>query len=222
MNQNDPRYPLVLEQARVMVTRNFNMIPGVLFNKACELAQNQGKEASDVLELVGSNRRECMNCGEEVEEGIVIQCECIKGRCICELDSDEFEDDDHHWTCESCDCNSAGEEIAYENLPFSGPRYGGWPAAHGIVFWTTDWPMSNEYSPGIVAAAIDAGFLVYEPQEFDGHILAIDGGGYDFYESHWVPLYLALGLKWHENEEGWQEALKKRDRIKRQRLNTKE
>ena len=28
----------------------------------------------------------------------------------------------------------------------------------------------------------------------------IDGAGYDFYESHWIPLYKARGLQWHETE----------------------
>jgi len=36
-------------------------------------------------------------------------------------------------------------------------------------------------------------------REFDGHILlGVNGAGYDFYESHWEPLYRALGYKWHK------------------------
>jgi hypothetical protein len=36
-------------------------------------------------------------------------------------------------------------------------------------------------------------------REFDGRlVLGINGGGYDFYESHWIPLYLALGYQWHD------------------------
>lgn len=32
----------------------------------------------------------------------------------------------------------------------------------------------------------------------DGDVLlGINGAGYDFYESHWIPLYHALGLEWH-------------------------
>jgi hypothetical protein len=42
----------------------------------------------------------------------------------------------------------------------------------------------------------DTGILA---REFDGNILlGINGAGYDFYESHWTPLYLALGYKWHK------------------------
>jgi len=41
------------------------------------------------------------------------------------------------------------------------------------------------------------GFIVYETDEI-GVYLGINGAGYDFYEHHWVPLYLERGLKWHE------------------------
>jgi hypothetical protein len=35
--------------------------------------------------------------------------------------------------------------------------------------------------------------------EIDGYlVLGINGAGYDFYESHWIPLYEALGYQWHE------------------------
>ncbi len=36
----------------------------------------------------------------------------------------------------------------------------------------------------------------------DGEIvLGINGAGYDFWESHWTPLYDALGYNWHDKEE---------------------
>ena len=43
------------------------------------------------------------------------------------------------------------------------------------------------------------GFRIYESEEF-GYFFGIDGAGYDFYESHWIPLYKARGLQWHETE----------------------
>ena len=42
----------------------------------------------------------------------------------------------------------------------------------------------------------DCGFRIYESDEF-GYFFGIDGCGYDFYEAHWIPLYKARGLKWH-------------------------
>ena len=41
------------------------------------------------------------------------------------------------------------------------------------------------------------GFRIYEHEEF-GYFFGIDGAGYDFYEAHWIPLYKARGLKWHD------------------------
>ncbi len=41
----------------------------------------------------------------------------------------------------------------------------------------------------------DTGVLaVYFEDEL---LLGIHGAGYDFYEAHWTPLYLALGYSWH-------------------------
>lgn len=45
----------------------------------------------------------------------------------------------------------------------------------------------------------DCGFRIYESEEF-GFFFGIDGAGYDFYEAHWVPLYRARGLQWHDPE----------------------
>lgn len=43
----------------------------------------------------------------------------------------------------------------------------------------------------------DCGFRVFEHEEY-GIFFGIDGAGYDFYESHWTPLYKARGLHWHD------------------------
>lgn len=45
----------------------------------------------------------------------------------------------------------------------------------------------------------NCGFRIYEHDEY-GYFFGIDGAGYDFYESHWIPLYKARGLQWHEEE----------------------
>ncbi len=47
----------------------------------------------------------------------------------------------------------------------------------------------------------DCGFRIYEHVDY-GIYLGIDGGGYDFYEAHWIPLYKARGLQWHDEKEG--------------------
>jgi len=44
------------------------------------------------------------------------------------------------------------------------------------------------------------GFRIYE-QEDCKYIFGIDGAGYDFYDEHWIPLYKARGLQWHDKKD---------------------
>lgn len=41
---------------------------------------------------------------------------------------------------------------------------------------------------------------IYHSEEF-GYFFGIDGAGYSFYESHWIPLYKAIGFHWHDDTE---------------------
>lgn len=47
----------------------------------------------------------------------------------------------------------------------------------------------------------NCGFRIYEQEDY-GYLIGIDGAGYDFYESHWIPLYRERGLMWHDVEIG--------------------
>lgn len=49
-----------------------------------------------------------------------------------------------------------------------------------------------------VSALSSLGFRVYESEDY-GYIFGVDGGGFDFYEEYWIPLYLRRGLHWHEH-----------------------
>ena len=67
--------------------------------------------------------------------------------------------------------------------------------------WNT-WFETNDYLDrhidGNEQDIAELGFtLIYREGEFWG--LGIDGCGYDFYSSHWVPLYEYVGLKWHDD-----------------------
>ena len=46
----------------------------------------------------------------------------------------------------------------------------------------------------------ECGFRIYESEDY-GYIFGIDGADYDFYSEHWIPLYNARGLKWHDKED---------------------
>lgn len=72
-----------------------------------------------------------------------------------------------------------------------------------LPMWGTMWSFSHpcdicwlENGDGIEIMS-RYGFRIYASAEF-GLFFGIDGAGYDFYEKHWIPLYKARGLKWHE------------------------
>lgn len=69
--------------------------------------------------------------------------------------------------------------------------------------WGTLWNFDDNYDnywleeqDGIQKMS-KCGFRIYEHEEW-GYFFGIDGAGYDFYEGHWIPLYKARGLKWHD------------------------
>ncbi len=73
----------------------------------------------------------------------------------------------------------------------------------GLPMWGTMWSFGDscdnywlEEDDGIRIMS-ECGFRIYVHDEF-GYFFGIDGAGYDFYEDHWVPLYRARGLKWHD------------------------
>ena len=45
----------------------------------------------------------------------------------------------------------------------------------------------------------DCGFRIYEHAEL-GYFFGLDGGNYDLYERHWLPLYNVRELQWHGKE----------------------
>lgn len=54
--------------------------------------------------------------------------------------------------------------------------------------WVKEWDFIRENLQKVA----DCGFRIYEHDDY-GIYLGIDGGGYDFYEAHWIPLYKAAG-----------------------------
>lgn len=73
----------------------------------------------------------------------------------------------------------------------------------GLPMWGTLWQFGDgpddwwlEEEEGIRLMS-ECGFRIYEHDEW-GYFFGIDGAGYDFYEAHWIPLYKARGLRWHD------------------------
>jgi hypothetical protein len=74
-----------------------------------------------------------------------------------------------------------------------------------LPMWGTMWSFGDscddwwlEEKEGLKLMS-ECGFRIYENEEF-GYFFGIDGAGYDFYEAHWIPLYKARGLQWHDEE----------------------
>jgi hypothetical protein len=71
--------------------------------------------------------------------------------------------------------------------------------------WGTIWQFGDNcddfwlYADDGIRKMSECGFRVYVHEEW-GFFFGIDGAGYDFYESHWIPLYKARGLKWAEEQ----------------------
>lgn len=62
-----------------------------------------------------------------------------------------------------------------------------WGPALGEDYWLDMSGWQPVGDTGLLACVIDGEL-----------ILAINGGGYDFYDAHWIPLYRELGYSWHE------------------------
>ena len=74
-----------------------------------------------------------------------------------------------------------------------------------LPMWGTLWAFNDSCDdwwlekPENLQKMADCGFRIYEQEDY-GYIFGIDGAGYDFYEAHWIPLYKARGLHWHDRE----------------------
>lgn len=72
-----------------------------------------------------------------------------------------------------------------------------------LPMWGTMWSFGDSADDywleemGGIDLMSQCGFRIYESEDF-GFIFGIDGAGYDFFESHWIPLYKARGLRWHD------------------------
>lgn len=72
-----------------------------------------------------------------------------------------------------------------------------------IPMWSVLWSMGedldhqwiNENLEKIASCGIE--IFEYDDGYNQMHFLGINGCGYDFYESHWIPLYEQRGLQWH-------------------------
>ena len=92
-----------------------------------------------------------------------------------------------------------GEEIECDRYDLSREEFGDLP------MWGCLWAFNDmcdkewieKYENQIKMAEL--GFKLYDSEDY-GIAFGIDGCGYDFYEAHWIPLYKARGLHWHDEQ----------------------
>ena len=106
---------------------------------------------------------------------------------------EQYNEDDETYTVVTDDGN---ETLVLNSDEFEVDSYSMLP------MWGTLWSFSDsadnwwlEEDDGI-RKMCECGFRVYEHEEW-GYFFGIDGCGYDFYEAHWIPLYLKRDLHWH-------------------------
>lgn len=66
--------------------------------------------------------------------------------------------------------------------------------------WSFGESIDEEWARENLEVLSECGFRIYE-DIYDGILyFGIDGAGYNFYQAHWIPLYKARGLKWHDEK----------------------
>lgn len=71
-----------------------------------------------------------------------------------------------------------------------------WLPAWGWL-WYPSVSLDEDWIRDNIFTVSSLGFRIFETDEI-GIFIGIDGAGYDFYSEHWIPLYKARGLQWHE------------------------
>lgn len=150
----------------------FNAIPLSLIQKAYPLEESE----FELTQLTG-RLWVCSYCGGEYDAD--------------EVDSLAVDENDER-QCSYCGHGPVSQE--------DGNSLGGQFPAWGTMWTFGEW-LDEEWAKSHLDDMDRCGFVVYESDEL-GLFFGIDGAGYDFYEQHWIPLYLARGLQWHEHIEG--------------------
>lgn len=103
------------------------------------------------------------------------------------------------------DCGGEFSEYEENGCPlcgssdFSEIEHDSWLPMWGIM-WTFSNRLDEEWARDNLDEMARCGFRIFESDEL-GIFFGIDGAGYNFYEAHWIPLYKARGLQWHDRRE---------------------
>jgi len=154
----------------------FDNIPGSIFEKLIKYDEAVSYYDSDAFRMLASPKVECSGCSASYEGELSLK------------ELEKRNDDSHGVACESCEHNKGDEwKTGYPEYAF--------PCGWGTLFAPSDscdqdWFLEN------AEEVANLGIFVFESEDF-GILLGIDGGGFDFYEAYWIPLYKVRGLQWH-------------------------
>ena len=74
---------------------------------------------------------------------------------------------------------------------------------NSLPMWGTLWSFKDYCDTSWLEDNLDTmaecGFTIIHSDKF-GYFFGIDGAGYGFYDAHWIPLYKARGLRWHDED----------------------
>lgn len=118
--------------------------------------------------------------------------ECFDSFPALEL-SNRFSDWYEQWSFEGImDSEDADDE---EDIDTYGsthePMWGTWFIPDGLM---AGWILDHKEE------VAKCGFTLIFDNYYDLFAIGIDGAGYSFMDEHWIPLYRARGLQWHDGE----------------------
>lgn len=165
---------MTIKDATYKWVNEFNAIPRGMID---ELMQNDPDSWSELTLKSNGDR---VYCYEHAEYGSIEAYDGETEMYIVDLDNGEQVQVDESDMCLEYD----------DGLPMWGTMWSFGDSADD--YWLSD-------KDGIRIMS-QCGFRIYEHEEY-GYFFGIDGAGYNFYEAHWIPLYQARGLKWHDESD---------------------
>ena len=153
----------------------FSHVPGTVIEKMAASDESIYLYDSDTFRLIASPSIRCTNCDTRYDGTLTLE----------ELTAESAT----RVPCEHCSSD--------DSWAMGEPAYA-FPCGWGTLFAPIDM-CDQRWFQEHKAEVATLGIFVFESEDW-GILLGIDAGGFDFYESFWIPLYQLRGLRWHESE----------------------
>lgn len=171
------KFDTIKEACQLWVERDMNQVPTSVVEKLMQVS-----DYSDITEITPPaeyDRISIFSGDYAGEDGEIVRC-VGDDEYIVELDSSKYPDPvtvfEDEFEVQRDDC---------------------------LPMWGTMWEFKDvcdeQWLENNLQAVANCGFRIYESEDY-GYLIGINGAGYDFYQSHWLPLYKARGLHWHTED----------------------